>query len=490
VKTAVVVLVLTAIAGVISGAEPSRATRRPNVLFIAVDDLRPELACYGHPVVKSPHIDRLAGKGLLFRRAYCQIALCMPSRSSVLSGHRPETLRNQAGPLTGKAPPGTVSLPQLFRNSGYTTVSIGKVYHYNNDDPDGWVRRYTETFAESGAYCHGYCAGYQLQENREKLPNYFRQRKKATASLPRPPMSERTDSPDDAHPDGIIAQKTIEELVKFHSSGEPFFLAAGFYRPHMPWTAPKKYWDLYDRAHIRLPANFSAADDGLPRYDWDEMRRYGDAPERGPMAVDKAREAIHGYYASVSFVDAQIGRVLNELHRLDLDRNTIIVLWGDNGWNLGDHGRWSKYTNFETSTRIAMMISSPGMPRNEKTDALVELIDIYPSLCELCGLTPPAYLEGTSFVPLLRTPTRPWKTAAFSCLLEYKTVTMRTDRYRLIQHASGQNELYDHWKDPAEDHNLANDPACHDILKRLQAVQRAGWRSAKPTLLPGKPGPG
>ena len=186
---------------------------------------------------------------------------------------------------------------------------------------------------------------------------------------------------------------------------------------------------------MALPANFHQPDDGIPRDNWEEVRRYGDCPVSGPMPEDKAREIIHGYYASVTFVDAQIGKVLDALHRLGLDTNTIVVLWSDNGWHLGDHGRWSKPTNYDSCTRVTLMISAPGMPKNQQTDALVELIDIYPSLCELCGVTPPAYLEGTSFVPLFQVPGRPWKTAAFTCLTDYSTVSIRTDRYRFIQRA-------------------------------------------------------
>lgn len=452
----------------------------PNVLFIAVDDLRPLLGCYGHPMVKSPHMDRLAAEGLLFNRAYCQTALCMPSRSSLLSGYRPETLRNKAGPLSGKAPANTVTLPRLFRDAGYTTVSIGKVYHYNNDDPDGWVRRYTDTFAESGKYCDGYCAGYQLAENLERLPNYFRARRGPTATLPRPATSECIDRPDDACPDGLIARQAIGELAKFRAGESPFFLAVGFYRPHMPWTAPKRYWDLYDRETIRPPPDFRRPDDGIPRGDWDEVRRYGDIPEQGQVSETKAREMIHAYYASVSFVDVQIGKVLDELRRLGLDKNTIVLLWSDNGWNLGDHGRWSKPTNFETCARITMVISAPGMPRGQKTDALVELIDIYPSLCDLCRLPAPGYLEGISFAPLLRSPARPWKTAAFTCLIDYATLSIRTDRYRLIQHAKGQLELYDHEIDPAEGNNLAGDPASLAVLQQLRRALEDGWRKAMP----------
>ncbi|MBI5685888.1 MAG: glycoside hydrolase family 127 protein [Verrucomicrobia bacterium] len=453
------------------------ASPRPNVLFIAVDDLNPMLGCYGRATVKSPNMDRLAADGLLFRRAYCQTALCMPSRSSLLSGYRPETLRNKAKPLTGNAPAGTISLPQLFRAHGYTTVSIGKVFHYNNDDPGGWVRRHTDTFASEGQWCDGYCSGYQLPANQALVQNYL-QGRRLRAGLAASPIAEITDTPDEKTPDGIIARRAVEELRALKQAGAPFFLAAGFYRPHMPLTAPKKYWDLYDRRAFKLPANFHQPDDGIRRDDWGEVRRYGDCPLSGPMPEDKAREIIHGYHASITFVDAQIGKVLDELRRLDLDRNTIVVLWSDNGWHLGDHGRWSKPTNFESATRITLMISVPGMSRNQKTDALVELIDIYPSLCELCRVPPPGYLEGTSFAPLLRSPNRPWKTAAFSCLIDYTTVSIRTDRYRFIRRASGQDELYDHHTDPAEDKNLAQDPAHQDAVRALRAALEAGWKKA------------
>jgi arylsulfatase A-like enzyme len=461
--------------GRIAAAEAAR----PNVLFIAVDDLNPILGCYGHPMVQSPNMDQLAAEGLLFRRAYCQTALCMPSRSSLLSGFRPETLQNEARPLTGHAPPGTVTLPQLFRNSGYTTVSIGKVYHYNHDDPDGWVRRYSDTFLAEGQWCDGYCSGYQLPANRATVENYLRG-KRLQEGLPASAITEITCTPDHETPDGVIAQHAIEELQKLKQAGTPFFLATGFYRPHMPLTAPQKYWDMYDRVRIAVPANFLQPDDGISRDDWGEVRRYGDCPLTGPMPQEKAREIIHGYYASVTFVDTQIGKVLDELRRLGLDQNTIVILWSDNGWQLGDHGRWSKPTNNEACARIVLMISVPGMPQRQKTDALVELIDIYPSLCELCGLTPPEYLEGTSFVPLLRSPERPWKTAAFTCLTDYTTRSIRTHRYRFIRRASGQNELYDIQHDPAEDRNLADEPALQTVVDEMQAALSAGWQSSRP----------
>ncbi|MFA6272829.1 MAG: sulfatase [Patescibacteria group bacterium] len=450
------------------------AANKPNVLFIAVDDLRPDFGCYGNTAVKSPNMDRLASEGLLFQRAYCQMALCMPSRASLLSGYRTENI-NYTGKVIGHVPKNTVTLPQLFRKSGYTTVSIGKVYHYNIDDPEGWVRRYTDTFYEHD----GYCSGYQLPENINLLQNYFTG-KRMKGNLPASEITEITNTPDEKTPDGIIARRAIEELQKLKKTGEPFFLAAGFYRPHMPLTAPKKYWDMYDRTKIKLPADFLQPDDGIKRWDWEEVRRYGGTPLSGPMPEEKAKEIIHGYHASITFVDVQIGKVLDELQKLGLDKNTIVVLWSDNSWTLGEHGRWSKVKNYEIATRVTMMMKVPWLKAQKSTPALAELIDMYPTLAELCKLPAPGYLEGTSFVPLLTDPDRPWKTGAFSCLFT-KARTIRTDRYRLIEHPDGQLELYDHANDPAEDLNLAKNPAHADTLKKLQEALNVGWRSAQPT---------
>ena len=450
---------------------------KPNVLFIAVDDLRPDFGCYGNTRVKSPNLDRLASEGLLFRRAYCQFPLCMPSRASLLSGYRPESIK-KTGRVTGRVPPDTITLPQLFRNNGYTTVSAGKIYHDNNDDPAGWVRRYTDTFAAEGKWCNGYCSGYQLEANRALVQNYLQGKRRQ--GLPASAITEITDTPDEKTPDGIVAQRAVEELRTFKQTGEPFFLAVGFYRPHMPLTAPKKYWDMYPRDKIKLPDDFRQPDDGIPRYDWDEVRRYGDCPWKGPMPEDKAREITQGYHASISFVDAQVGKVLDELRRLGLDQNTIVILWSDNGWSLGEHGLFSKYTNYETSTHIVLMLKVPWLPAQPATSALVELVDIYPTLAELCCLPAPSYLEGLSVVPLLADPRRRWKTAVFGCLHKDKERTVRTERYRLIEHPAGQIELYDHDADSAEDHNLAQEPSHSAVVKRLRDTLNAGWHAAKP----------
>ena len=458
-------------------ADSAAHTVKPNVLFLCVDDLRPELGCYGKASLKTPNIDKIATQGTVFENAFCQIAICMPSRVSVLSGYRPETITS--GKIESEEfPKGMIPLPQLFRNEGYTAVSIGKIFHYNDDGTQFWDRKYTDTFHEQAAH-HGWCSGYQLDANKNNFANYGRSlTRKGGDKLPRPASVERSNAPDEAYPDGIIAKTAIEELKKLKAGGKPFFLATGFYRPHLPFAVPQKYWEMYKRDDIHLPLNSAPVIDGVTKYDWNELRRYGDIPNKGPLSEEKAKELIHGYYASVSFSDAMIGKVLHELKSLGLDKNTIIVLWGDHGWNLGEHGWWCKHTNYETSTHTVMLASAPGMKKNIRTEALVELIDLYPSLCELAGIKAPAYLEGTSFVPLMKNPKQPWKKAVFSI---FGARTIRTKEYRLIKHRkSGAIELFDHKIDPGETRNVAEKPQYEEIKKELLKQLDAGW---KPDLL-------
>lgn len=473
---ATVVLGFAAMSGCMTSAN-SKVPTKPNILFIAVDDLRPELRCYDNKHIKSPNMDKLAQQGLLFRRAYCQTAVCMPSRVSVLSGYRPESFGFSGRFSSNRLPKGTVSLPQLFKGEGYTTVSIGKIYHHNNDDPKGWTIRHTDTFTEENM-CNGYSSGYQLDSNLKVLKNYFK--RISDANLPRPNSCEISDTPDKVHPDGMIADRAIEELKQFKNNGKPFFLATGFYRPHLPFTPPKKYWDLYDRNNINLPPNSQPVINGITRNNWNELRRYGDIPKKGPVSEEKAKELLHGYYASVSFTDTQIGKVLAELKRLNLDKDTVIVLWGDHGWNLGEHGWWCKHINVETSTRTAMMISVPWMQKGKETQALVELVDIYPTLCEIAAIQPPPHLEGTSLIPLIENPERPWKKAVFSEIGGARTI--RTDRYRLIKHRNNRFELFDHKNDPGEDVNVAEEPEYSAILGTLKIQLKEGWRAARPDL--------
>ncbi len=453
--------VVPSIAGVFAGEK--NAAKKKNVLMICVDDLRPELGCYGNKQIISPNIDKLASEGLLFNRAYCQIAVCGPSRGSILSGLRPGKI-NYSWRLDKVLPDYATTLPRHFKKHGYATISAGKVYHYNDDDKQGWTKRYTTTFTEP---CMGYCSGYQNEENIKYLNNYF-EPIDPNNPLRRSHSVEASDTPDGAHPDAMIADDVIGSLRELKKEGEPFFVAAGFYRPHLPFSPPKKYWDLYSREDIDLADNPYMPKNGIGFTNWDELRRYGDIPNEGPLTDEKARELIHGYYASVSFADAQIGRVISELERLGLKEDTVILLWGDHGWQLGEHAMWSKHTNYEVATRTSMIVSVPGVTSGQKTEALVELLDIFPTLCELTSLPKPDYLEGKSFVPLIYDPNRSWKKAAFSYW--GRSPSMRTERYRVTKHRKkhpeyGDIELYDHEVDPDENFNIAAEKP--ELVKKL-----------------------
>ncbi len=465
------------------GAPEGEAERPPNVLFIAVDDLRPQLGCYGHAQMISPHFDALAGQGFLFERAYCQQAVCAPSRASLMSGLRPDSSRvhNLATPLR-QALPDVLTLPEHFKNNGYHTVSLGKIYHHKGrDDPQGWSE---PEWGTKGSF-----PGYGLKETQDLQWQLW-----AEAGKPEPfykvlgPAVEAGDVPDDDYADGRIAAKAVEDMERLKD--QPFFLAVGFLKPHLAFAAPKRYWDLYERSAIDLADNPFRPEDapGLAFHNWAELRAYHGIPKEGPLPDDMARELIHGYYACVSFIDAQVGRLMAGLDLLGLRENTVVILWGDHGWNLGEHGLWCKHCNFETSVHSPLIVSVPGAADSgRRTRALTEFVDVYPSLCELCGIPLPEHLEGTSFVPLLSDPDRPWKAAAFS---EYPRGpimghTLRTDRYRYTEWRDKQGrpierELYDHQVDPQENANVAAAAANAATVADLHAMMDKGWRGALP----------
>ncbi len=455
---------------------------RPNVLFIAVDDLRPELGCYGQTKIHSPNIDRLAREGLLFERTYCQQAICMASRASLLSGYRPdkgEIFKN--GPLY-KHVPDALSLNKHFQANGYETVSMGKIYHHRSDEKAGWSR---EAYHPDGGWeGRGYLHPDSIAHVRaydKKFPNASR---KGMG-----PACESADVADDAYPDGMIADHAIAELNRLRD--QPFFMAVGFKKPHLPFNAPKKYWDLYDPEELDLADNpflpKGAPNEALTS--WGELRGYHGVPTNGPVPDDLARELIHGYYACVSYTDAMIGRVLDELDRLGLRDNTIVILWGDHGWKLGEHAMWCKHTNFELDTHVPMIISAPGMKaRGQRTPALTEFVDIYPTLCDLAGIEKPDHLEGVSIAPLLDDPNRPWKAAAFSQYPRGRVMgySMRTDRYRYTEWQDMKTnkvearELYDHKTDPEENNNVAGNPENAELVDELSTMLHAGYKAARP----------
>lgn len=478
---AAVSIVILTIAGCGLKKELDTSSRKPNILFIAVDDLRPELGCYGDSTAKSPNIDKLAASGVLFNQAYCQQAVCSPSRTSLMTGRRPNTTKVWDLKTHFRTTiPDVVTLPQYFKNNGYHTQSIGKIYHDPASAQDSLSWSAPEILAVT------------KREGKYVLPVNL-QKKSAKAAA-----TEMADVPDDAYIDGQVAEQAKQVLQ--HIKNKPFFLAVGFRRPHLPFSAPKKYWDMYNREDIVLPAQKSLPKN-IPAYaahNSEELRGYTDIGFNHSITDSKTRELLHGYYAAVSYTDAQIGKVLDELARLNLTKNTIIVLWSDHGFHLGEKGLWAKSTNYELDTRVPLIISAPGKQHGVKSNALVELVDLYPSLAELGGLSIPAGLEGTNLAPLLAKPDLPWKSAVFSQFprpWQYKGepklmgYTLRTARYRYVEWRDFKTaevksaELYDRQVDPAELNNIADIPENAGLVDQLRQKLKEGWQKARPTGL-------
>jgi len=450
---------------------------KPNVLFIIVDDLRPELACYGSDHVISPNIDQLAREGTLFSRSYCQVPVCGASRASFLTGMRGTRERfTSFASIADEDAPGITGLPKHFKEHGYHTISNGKVYHhYEKDGAGGWSETpwHPNGWVEAPWYPKGNWANYLTIEN-----IILNQRE---GSLPGRDFDtfgrpyEAADVPDNAYFDGVIAEKTIKDLKRLASNDKPFFLAAGFKKPHLPFNAPKRYWDMYERSEIDLADNPfipENAPEASLTYLW-ELNRYVGIPVNPPVPDSMARTLIHGYYACVSYVDAQIGKVLSELGSLGLRENTIVVLIGDHGWHLGEHGLWSKFTNYEEALKAPMIVSAPRLKEGQLSSALVEYVDLYPTLCDLCNLPNPEHLDGSSFVPLLEDSNNKWEEVAFSRFRDGESV--KTDRYRYTEWTDDEGEvyarmLYDHHVDPGENKNISELPENKQIVEDLSKI--------------------
>ena len=487
--------------GLARAADSSPA--RPNVLFIAVDDLRPEFGAYGASYVKSPNLDRIAKAGITFYRAYCQQAVCSPTRSSLMTGTRPDTTKVWDLETHFRAAlPNVVTLGQHFKNHGYFVQGMGKIYHGSLDDAPTW----SVPWQSSRGQAYGLPENLALNNRQSAAPAVAggsgkksgKKKQEPTPRNSRGPAFEGADVPDDTFTDGQNAKLAVATLGVMAKQQRPFFLALGFSKPHLPFVAPKKYWDLYDPAKIQLAPNKFRPKDA-PDYaiqPGGELRNYHGIPE-GSIPDDLARRLKHGYYAAISYMDAQLGLVLDELDRLDLAKNTIVVLWGDHGWKLGEHDAWCKHSNAENDTNGALLLSVPGMKHaGAKATGLVEFVDIYPTLAELAGLPLPAHLEGLSFKPVLDHPTRPWKPAAFSQYprpgnsatggIPLMGYSMRTERYRFTVWLHRDDpgkvadiELYDHQTDPQENLNVAKSPAHRELLEQLMAQWRGGWQGAQ-----------
>ena len=485
---------------------------RPNVLFIAVDDLRPALGAYGDSVAITPNIDRLAQSGVTFLQAHVQQAVCNPSRASLLTGLRPDSLRVWDLDTDFRTTvPDVVTLPQFFRQQGYFSTVVGKIYHNIFPDTLSW----SEPEAKIPGFPYDPDAVYHHRDNLA-----IQEARKAAAIAAgrqgrhidqfglwylKANATEAVGLPDSVYYDGAQTNYAVRKLGDLAARKEPFFFGVGYYRPHLPFNAPQKYWDLYDREAIPLARN-PTVPQGAPEMainNMRELRGYADFadvshPFKGSVTEAEARRLKHGYYASVSYIDAQVGRLLAALDSLGLSQNTIVVLWGDHGYKLGEHNSWAKMTNHLIDTRAPLIIRAPGRAvPGTRLQQMVEFVDIYPTVTELAGLQPPDHLQGVSAVPLLADPTRPWKTATFSQFLRYGIwvgldslpymgYSIRTERYRYARWENWETkraaarELYDHLADPDETRNLADDPTMAATLDSLEARRVAGWRAAGP----------
>ena len=437
------------------------APRRPNVLLIAVDDLNNDLGTYGHPLVRSPSIDRLAARGTRFDRAYNQFPLCSPSRTSLMTGLRPDRTRvYDLQKHFRETVPDVVTLPQLFRKNGYFAARVGKIYHYGVpgqigtsglDDPASWDAVVNPIGRD--------------KEREETITNVTPSRQLGSA------LSWRVDpGTDEEQTDGKVASEAIRLLEE--NRNRPFFLAVGFYRPHTPYVAPKKYFDMYPLEKIRAPADPSADLKDVP-----EAAQYT-KPANWGLDAENQRRSIQAYYASISFMDAQLGRVLDALDRLGLARNTIVVFWSDHGYHLGQHGQWMKQSLFEGAARTPLIIAAPGQRTARPTRAIVEFLDIYPTIADLAGLPAPGHLEGRSLKPLLNDPSTAWDHPAYtqtrrgSAQAGFMGRSVRTDRWRYTEWDGGKQgvELYDHSTDPGEITNLAARPAHARTVAELKRL--------------------
>ncbi len=506
---------------------------KPNILFIAVDDLKPILGCYGNTLVKTPNIDKLAKISTVFNKNYCQQAICGPTRASIMTGTRPDV--TQVWNLTTQmrdVNPNLVTLPQYLMTQGYETSGIGKIYHPSSAisgvDPVSWSIPYLKSKESDfptglGSPANGQ---YQLPETKARMtPEIIAERKKQNKDLAsndenpksiKGPSVECIDVPDNAYQDGVNALLAKEQIIKLSKGNKPFFMAVGFSKPHLPFVSPKKYWDLYQREDMPIATFQEHSKNGplIAYHQSGELRNYLDIPDfamlpadslRIGLKLEKQKELIHGYYAAVSYLDAQVGVLLNTLESLGTLNNTIIVLWGDHGWHLGDHDLWHKHTNFEEATRAPLIIAGPGI-KSGKTNSLTEFVDVFPTICDLAGVPIPTKLDGISLRPLMLNNSAkvndysisqyPRKLKKLEMIKKGYTdskmmgYSLRTDKYRytiwMNNFTSKQpfnesqvyaSEMYDYVNDPLEKINVVNDKNYTAISIEMKSKMLAYFKS-------------
>lgn len=471
-----------AILALLAGHKP---VPKPNVLFICIDDLRPDLGAYGNPVVHSPNLDKLAGQGTLFTHQYVTQPTCGASRFSLLTGRRPRNITelNNAAIEKEISANARTEVPETFvdnlRRNGYYTVGIGKISH----SPDGFVYGYNDPKSaqpelpnswdeipfDAGKWGTGWNAffGYADGSNR--------QGKKGEVK-----PYESADAPDESYPDGLTANLAVKKIRELAKRKQPFFLGVGFFKPHLPFTSPKKYWDLYDESKIPLTASPSIPENVnlASLHPSAEFNQYNLGEEKAslqkPVSDAYARKLRHAYYAAISYTDAQIGKVLDELKNSGLAENTIVVVWSDHGWHLGDHLVWGKHTIFEQSLRSVLIVKTPGKKAGHVRHQIISSVDIYPTLMELCGVKTLPELDGKSFSSLLGgSESNNWENVAYSYY--NRGISVRNDRYRFTRYFRKNEpltELYDHQADPDENHNIAAENP--DVVKQLMTLWEKG----------------
>lgn len=462
----------------------ARQRKRPSVLFIAIDDLRGTVGCFGDEIAVTPNMDKLAREGTIFLNAYCQQAVCNPSRASVITGRRPDTLKVWDLKTHFRTHQSDiVTLPQYFRRYGYYTQSFGKVLHGQgapSTDPPSW-------------------SAEPVWDHCTKREQYVLPENQPDDNSGKQAAAECADVSDEAYIDGKVAAEAVRRIEELAGDGQAFFLAVGFRKPHLPCSAPKKYWDMYERTTFEnddWPA-LNRPKDGpdIALHNWKELRGYTDIPNMGPVPPGKAAEVRHGYYAAASYTDAQVGKVVEALSRFGLREDTIICLWSDHGFHLGEHTIWCKTSNYELDARVPLIVSAPQKNKGQACKKLVELVDMYPTLVELAGLPLPSGLEGSSMVPLLDDPNQSWKNAAFTQFPRpayYKKnfdamgYSIRTEQFHYIEWIDVKKkqpiaiELYDHQADPYELTNLAEKGQQQPIVKELSHRLKKGWKAALP----------
>jgi iduronate 2-sulfatase len=442
--------------------------KKPNVLFVIVDDLRPLISCQGDPVAITPSLDRLAAEGMVFERAYAQYPICGPSRGSFMSGMRPDT----TGLMGNNTPFHNVlndelTLNRYFMQQGYAVFGAGKVYH--NSVGEDW----------SEPYFKSEWLDHVKPENKLLADIFFTRESKGL-----PPSIEAEDVGDEAYCDGQAAAASEKWIAAAAKKNKPFMMITGFRKPHLPWCAPKKYWDLYERSAMPIAANryYPKGAPEIALKSFGELFGYSDIPDGTELTDDLIRQSMHGYYACVSYADAQLGRLMDALKKAEVYENTIIVLCGDNGYHHGNNGVWTKGVCWETTNHVPLLLKVPGAKKGQRSSALVELLDIYPTLCGAAGLKTPEHCEGKSLLPLVEAPGRAWSEFACSQFRKGNVIarSIRTDRYRFTLWEKGWGhiegvELYDYINDPEGNVNLAASPENDQLVKKFTRLHRKEW---------------